>query len=68
MNLTPDTTVRDILQACPAAFEVFLAHGMCESCQSAPPPVPLAHFSDRHEVDLEQLVNELEACFRAQSS
>lgn len=68
MELTPETTVRDILLACPAAFEVFLTHGMCESCQAAPPPVPLSHFSAKHEVDFAQLVGELEACFRAQSA
>ncbi|HEB60434.1 MAG TPA: disulfide oxidoreductase [Phycisphaeraceae bacterium] len=57
-----DTTVRDTLHNFPQTRPVFDRYGMCPDCSFDPPPVPLAHFSQRHNVDLEQLINELEDC------
>ena len=48
MSIDENTTVRDLLTACPQAFEVFLRHGMCEDCKADPPPVPLHHFARKH--------------------
>ncbi|UCD74606.1 MAG: hypothetical protein JSV91_12555 [Phycisphaerales bacterium] len=57
--LSGDTTVCDLLSRYPRAFSVFEAHGMCEDCKAAPPPVPLHHFSQKHGVPLDQLIGEL---------
>jgi hypothetical protein len=61
MLITPASTVKDILTACPELFDVFLARGMCESCQDSPPPVPLHIFAIKHcGGDIEGLIEELE--------
>jgi hypothetical protein len=55
-----DTTVRELLSAHPEVFDVLLGHGMCADCQDNPPPVPLAHFADKHCAgDLAGLLEEL---------
>jgi hypothetical protein len=60
MQLTADTTVRDLLHAHPHTAEVLLRHGMCASCQQDPPPVPLGHFAAKHCAgDLNGLIGEL---------
>lgn len=48
IELTGETTVRDLLHAFPPAADVLLRHGMCEDCKLDPPPVPLAHFAKKH--------------------
>lgn len=64
MEFTPTTTVQQILTNYPALFDVFLSHGMCESCQQSPPPVPLSVFAQKHcNGNLEGLIQELyDAC------
>ena len=57
--LTGNTTVRDVVIHNPGTFSVFEAHGMCDDCRTSPPSVPLHHFSQKHEVPLEQLIAEL---------
>ena len=60
MELAATTTVRDILQTYPAAWNVLLKHGMCSDCQHDPPPVSLAHFAMKHCAgDLKGLIAEL---------
>ena len=59
MTIDGTTTVRDLLAVHPEGFGVFLSRGMCEDCKAAPPPVPLHHFSTKHEVPLDQLISEL---------
>jgi hypothetical protein len=61
LPLTGDTLVCDLLTKHPEAFAVFETHGMCADCRIAPPPVPLHHFSSKHEVPLDQLITELTA-------
>lgn len=61
MQLTPTTTVREVLTAFPQAAEVLLRHGMCADCQESPPPVPLHHFATKHCAgDVVGLIKELE--------
>lgn len=65
MQLSPTTTVREVLITFPASFDIFLSHGMCESCQEDPPPVPLAVFAKKHcGGDLNMLIGELEKVIR----
>jgi hypothetical protein len=60
MQLTPTTTVREVLTAHPTAAEVLLRHGMCADCQDNPPLVPLHHFATKHcGGDLDGLIEEL---------
>lgn len=60
MTLNEYTTVRELLTAYPAAARVLLKHGMCEDCQTHPPPVPLGHFARKHcGGDLPGLIEEL---------
>ena len=59
VSLTGDTTVRELLLQHPQTYDVFASHGMCDSCRTAPPPVPLHHFSMKHAVELDQLIGEL---------
>lgn len=48
LDITEATTVKELLTVHPEVFEVLLGHGMCESCQASPPPVPLGHFAMKH--------------------
>lgn len=48
MQITEQTTVKDLLSAHPEAFPVLQRHGMCADCQDDPPPVPLGHFANKH--------------------
>ncbi|MCP4250530.1 MAG: hypothetical protein GY778_26095 [bacterium] len=48
LTLDGKTTVRELLTAHPAAFDVLLRHGMCADCKANPPPVPLDHFAGKH--------------------
>ena len=60
IDLKESTKVSDLLAAHPEAFGVLLAHGMCEDCKAAPPPVPLGHFATKHcNGDLSGLIAEL---------
>ncbi len=62
IDIHRDTTVRDLLTAYPAAFDVLASHGMCQSCKDDPPPVPIHHFAMKHcggEVD--RLIEEVKA-------
>lgn len=62
LPLNENTTVRDVIQTYPKAFEVFLRHGMCEDCKADPPPVPLHHFARKHcGGDVPGLLSELNA-------
>ncbi len=54
------TTVRELLTAYPNTFPILLNKGMCSDCESAPPPVPLSHFADKHcGGDIQGLLEEL---------
>ncbi len=60
MNLTETTTVRDLLQSHPEAFDVLVRHGMCEDCKADPPAVPLGHFARKHcGGDIQGLIHEI---------
>ena len=62
------TTVKELLEKYPAAFEVLFAHGMCADCQAAPPPVPLHHFAAKHcNGDLNGLLAEIEQTIETKS-
>ncbi|NOG53807.1 MAG: hypothetical protein HND57_05680 [Planctomycetes bacterium] len=67
LDLQPHTTVRDVLTIHPETFGVFESHGMCDSCKTAPPPVPLHVFSVKHAVDLPTLIAELQAAMQDES-
>ena len=61
MQITPATTVKDILDRHPHLFSIFEARGMCEDCKVSPPPVPVGHFAMKHcGGDIEGLLAELE--------
>lgn len=61
-DITPATTVRDLLQSHPALFDVLAGHGMCEDCRISPPPVSLEHFATKHCAgDVTGLIGEIEA-------
>ena len=48
LTIDGNTTVRDLLNQYPQAFDVLAAHGMCADCRHDPPPVPLEHFAKKH--------------------
>ncbi len=48
MTIDSSTTVRELVTAFPATFDVLLRHGMCPDCQADPPPVRLGHFAEKH--------------------
>jgi hypothetical protein len=61
-RIHPDVTVRELLTTCPQAFDVLLAHGMCEDCREDPPPVPLRHFARKHcQGNVDGLLTEIRA-------
>ena len=61
VNIDGATTVKELLDTHPGVFDILLAHGICESCQTAPPPVPLHHFATKHcGGNLNGLIAELE--------
>jgi hypothetical protein len=62
MELMTTTTVSDLIGAYPEAFEVLMRHGMCADCRQSPPPVPLAHFAQKHcDGNIAGLLDELRA-------
>ena len=65
LPLTGDTLVCDLLTKHPQTFAVFESHGMCADCKASPPPVPLHHFSSRHDVPLNRLIAELNTAISA---
>ena len=66
MKLMPTTTVSDLIHMHPEAFEVLARHGMCDDCRRSPPPVPLAHFAEKHcGGNVAGLLDELRATIRA---
>lgn len=69
LELTAETTVRDLLTTHPAAAGVLLRHGMCADCQQSPPPVPLGHFAFKHcGGDLDGLIREIQAALDGQAA
>jgi hypothetical protein len=65
LELTAQTTVRDLLTVHPGVFPILLRHGMCADCQANPPPVPLGTFAAKHCAgDLAGLIAELQAAVR----
>ncbi|MBI1388827.1 MAG: hypothetical protein GC154_10315 [bacterium] len=62
----PTDLVCDVLQRHPEAFSVFERHGMCEDCRQSPPPVPIAHFAEKHcDGRVEAFISELSECVGA---
>ena len=60
LTLDGRTTVRELLNSHPDAFEVLQGHGMCADCKAHPPPVPLDHFAGQHcGGDLASLLEEI---------
>ncbi len=69
MELNGQTTVKEMLETHPEVFPVMLAHGMCEDCKQAPPPVPLSHFAQKHcEGRIEALIEELKSAMQPAGS
>ena len=65
LELNSQTTVRDLLTACPGVFPILLGHGMCADCQANPPAVPLGTFAAKHcGGDLEGLITQLGSAIR----
>lgn len=55
-----DDLVCEVLTRHPAAWNVFVRHGMCEDCKQSPPPVPISHFATKHcDGRIEDFLNEL---------
>ena len=60
LEINGKTTVKDLLEIHPEVFPVLLGHGMCADCQDDPPPVPLAHFAEKHcEGRISELIAEI---------
>ena len=62
VEFSAQTTVREVLTRYPDAVDVLSQYGMCDDCKAAPPPVPLEHFAEKHGVELDRLICELQVC------
>lgn len=57
--ITKDTPIGDVLRQYPAAWEIFVRHGMgCIGCMGAAAET-VAGGASRHAIDLETLLDEL---------
>ncbi len=59
--ITPETSVADIVRACPSARRIFDQHGLRGCGGEHGPAEPLSFFANVHQVDLERLLRELNA-------
>ncbi len=59
--ITPETSVADIVRACPSARRIFDEHGLRGCGGEHGPAEPLSFFANVHEVDLDRLLRELNA-------
>lgn len=68
LEITENTTVRELLTTHPDTFAILLDRGMCADCEAAPPPVPLRHFADKHcGGDVTGLIRELNEAVKSTS-
>ena len=56
LDITPDSTVNDVLARHPDAQPVFHRHGIDSCCGGA---LPLATVAQKHDLDLDGLIAEL---------
>ncbi|MFB3815170.1 MAG: NnrS family protein [Terriglobales bacterium] len=61
MHITPETTIPEIVRACPSARRVFDRHGLRGCGGEHGPNESLAFFAQVHEVDLDLLMRQLRA-------